>query len=105
MWQVTSAQHWGQLLTFEGKSCSHSRAFTRMMYAQWVNKPSDELLSRTVLMVLCSAVNEKLCEKKQPSSAFVENARDRHDLEKLCEKRKQQRSPMMPLFRRLEELL
>jgi hypothetical protein len=34
-------------------------------------------------MVLFSAVNEKLCEKKQPDSVFVENARDKHDLEKL----------------------
>ena len=55
-------------------------------------------------MGLFSAVNEKVCEKKQPDSVFVENARDRHDLEKLCEKRKQQRSPMIPLFRQLEEI-
>jgi hypothetical protein len=75
-----------------------------MMYAQWVDKPSGELPSRTVPLVLFSAVNEKVCEKKQSSSAFVENARDRHDLEKLREKRKQQRSPMMPLFRGLEEI-
>jgi len=56
-------------------------------------------------MVLSSAVKEKVCEKKQPGSVFVENVRDGHDLEKFCEQRKQQRSPKMPLFRRLEELL
>jgi hypothetical protein len=26
-----AAQHWGQLLMFEGKSCSHGRAFTNTM--------------------------------------------------------------------------
>jgi hypothetical protein len=38
-------------------------------------------------MALFSAVNEKFCEKKQPGSVFVENARDRYNLEKLCEKK------------------
>jgi hypothetical protein len=55
-------------------------------------------------MGLFSAGNEKICEKRQPESVFVENTRDRDDLEKLCEKRKQQRSPMIPLFRQLEEI-
>ena len=37
-------------------------------------------------MVVFSAGNEKLCEKKQPGRDFVENARDRHNLDKLCER-------------------
>ena len=69
-----------------------------------MDTPSGELPSRTVPMGLFSAGNEKICEKRQPESVFVENTRDRDDLEKLCEKRKQQRSPMIPLFRQLEEI-
>ena len=38
MWQVTSAQHWGQFLTFEGKICSLFGAFTTRV-AEVVNWP------------------------------------------------------------------
>jgi hypothetical protein len=36
-----------------------------------VDKASGELPSRTVLRVVFSSVNEKVCEKQQPGRAFV----------------------------------
>ncbi len=34
-----SAHDWGQVLMFEGKTCSHSRAFTTWHVLGWIDSP------------------------------------------------------------------
>lgn len=49
--------------------------------------------------------NEKLCEKKQSYGVICKKQHAKHNMEKLCEKKKQHRSSTMLLLRLLEEIL
>jgi len=46
----------------------------------------------------------KLCEKKQSDGVICKKQNAKHNMEKLCEKKKQHCSSMMPLLRLLEEI-
>jgi hypothetical protein len=66
---------------------------------------SNFLTIRSFNSQIYSGVPRKLCEKKQPYGIVCRKQNDKRDLEKLCEKKKQQRSSAMALSRRLEEIL
>jgi hypothetical protein len=52
-----------------------------------------------------SPETRKLCEKKQSYGIICTKQHAKHNMEKVCEKKKQHRSATMPLLRLLEEIL
>src|SRR5947208_1749317 len=79
-------------------------AFYMVEIGQVTRRMTRILAIPLVPMVVFSAGNEKLCEKKQSYGITCKKHNAKHTMEKLCEKKNQRRSSMMPLSKRLEEI-
>ncbi len=53
----------------------------------------------------CAHLKRKVIREKQSPASFAKKQNAKHYMEKLCEKKKQHHSSMMPLLRQLEAIL
>jgi hypothetical protein len=65
---------------------------------------TDIMRHKKSFQVCVSHLPYTLCEKKQSDGVICKKQHVKHNMEKLCEKKKQHCSSMMPLLRLLEEI-